>query len=102
MRILYLLGRNIKFLLLGLFHKLLNYKAIGKTQGNMAQKMPDEIGAIARAVEKITNPDHESINHSIRIRSICRSKGILGLPPLFFSENLSIFLLAQALTHPVA
>ena len=30
MRILYLLGRNTKFLLLGLFHKLLNYKAIGK------------------------------------------------------------------------
>jgi hypothetical protein len=56
---LYLLGRNIKLLLLGLFHKLLNSKAIGKTQGNMAQKMPDEIGAIVMAVEKRTNPEHE-------------------------------------------
>ena len=59
MRILYLLGRNIKFLLLGLFHKLLNYRAIGNTQGNMAQKMPNEIGAITTIVEKRTNPDHE-------------------------------------------
>ena len=59
MRILYLLRRNTKFLLLGLFHKLLNSKAIGKTQGNMAQKMPDEIGAIVMAVEKRTNPEHE-------------------------------------------
>jgi hypothetical protein len=68
----------------------------------MARKMPNEIGAIAMAVEKRTNPDHEKINHSIRNRTNCRSKGILGWGIPFFSENLSIFLLAQALTHPVA
>ena len=64
MRILHLLRRNTKFLLLGLFYKMLNYKAIGNTQGNMAREMPNEIGPIAMAVEKRTNPDHESIIRS--------------------------------------